>query len=355
MMVPRLPSTRSSVARLLADLPRERLVVLAESWKVADPGGGWIAAIYRQMTDPRMRREVVARLPDAVQLVFTTLAAARRPLTRDEILRSLPFSEEDVERSLATLDGCGLVWRDTPAGRESTYANRRWFVPLELCEKDPPKRSAARPSRLADGVRSAAPPELEAAAAIPATIRPFGIVPRAISVLDDLVTHRAPLPPGLTADALAYARHCGTALGVWTRTSRGLEAGLRAEDWRRLGLAEQIRAVARLWLVDERAPRRSPEQVRRALWEALRLSDPAVWYDLNSLARRVAWLASVAGGRTSEDRPVPPREPGTGISRRDLESAVEVLGWIGLAAVGDDGTGRPVAICLGKHGPSALA
>ncbi|MGH2460853.1 MAG: hypothetical protein ACRDIY_18510, partial [Chloroflexota bacterium] len=324
---------------------------------VDQPGAtGRIAALYRRMTDPGERASVVSRFPDATRLVFTTLAQARRPLTAPEIGRALPFAEEAIDRSLATIEATGLAWRVVASGRERATGERRWFVPRELCDR-PAKAQGRAAGRGTSGVSAATlqPPEPGVFAGPPPVARSPGVVATAISaLLVSLGSGRAAAGPALPGGALAYAEHCGGSLGVLTRRRAGLVEGPRADAWRQSAPAEQVRALARLWLVDEQADRDVPEWIRRRLWDIVKRLDQAVWYDLSSVAAAMAWRATI------NDRPHDASADQAGadsrrwLARRQVDRAIEVLGWIGVITLGDDGRGRPVAIQIAEPGKFAV-
>src|SRR5579884_49818 len=136
MMRPRShPTTSYSLARLLADLPLERLTALGNVWAVADPEcKGQVAALYRRMTDADARRSILESVSDDARLVFRRLDRAGKPLARAELLRLLPFSDDGLEVCLAALEAVGLAWSRVTAGRAQISADRLWFVPHELSE-----------------------------------------------------------------------------------------------------------------------------------------------------------------------------------------------------------------------------
>lgn len=358
MSDPRTPGTSFSVARLLADLPSERLSALETAWGLDRSSAiGRIAALYRRMTDPGGRADVVSRFPDATRLVFVTLAKARKPLTPNEIGRVLPFSDEDIDRSLAALEATGLSWRAAAIGRDRSSGEGRWFVPLEMCDRP----TKTRPRFVGNGTSGESeaalqPPGLRVLAVSPRVVRASGIVALAISALLDSIVDRATPGAVAPAAALSYAEHCGITLGVLTRHRAGFVEGSRADAWRQARPAEQIRALARLWLVDGRSGHDVPEWVRRRIWDVLKGVDRSAWYDLSSVAGRMAWRLAAIGtnaGEATADRIGP--DPRRLMTRRQVDGAIEALGWIGVIAIGDDERGRPIAIRLGEHGEFALA
>lgn len=357
-MPPRARLARFYLVSLLANLPRERLIELDQVWGVTDPGErGLVATLYRRMTDADVRHALIARLPDDVRLVFQRLARSGQPLSRADLLRALPFSEERIEHSLAGLEAVGLVWSGAPDARGRVAADREWFVPVEL--RDVPRSALPMPSprTLRKPEPGALPtaPELRTIDTLPGVIRPRAHLSRIVSDLDRIGKDGSEVARS-RADLLGFAEHCGLALGVWIRDGRQLRAGPRAASWQQLTSVERARALARLWLVDDRSPRHVPAHVRRAFWQVLTLAEENTWYDVNSVARRVAWQLAFAGtGRGDDVERMRGLNRRGSIARRDLETAIDILGWIGVVLVADAARARPVAIQLTGDGRRALA
>lgn len=354
-MFPRRASaSRASLARLLQDLPRDQLTALAHAWGIADFGAqSTTAAVYREMVNPESRERVVRGLPEAARLVFSELAAARRALAAAELLRFLPFSEEGIGESLAALERWGLVWRQLHPGREHA-ASPRWFVPFDIAALPPRARHATKAAAVSENPPRPGAPSLRESPPDPSSIRPSGAASRAISALVDGRRESLPPHPDVGPDVLAFAAHCATALGIAKRDGSRWTPGPRAAAWHDLDSVGRIRALARLWLIDERAPDRVPGRVRRALWQTLRGVEANRWYDLDTLARRVAWLAAAARP-TSEDQPAELAAPRHSVARRDLDRAISTLAWIGVIAVAARARGRPAALRLTDTGQAALA
>jgi hypothetical protein len=329
---------------------------LGATWGVLDPGDrGWVAALYRQMTELNVRQEVIARLPEEVRLVFRRLAQAGRPIARSELLRALPFSEERIEESLRTLETQGLAWRLHPGARDRQPDDRRWLVPVELGDGPRARRQPVGPGgppAPADLLPRA--PELRVVDRPPRFIRPTAGLSRLIDDLDRAGNRQSSVKRLPGADLLRFARHCGEALGVWLVQGQALRAGPRLAAWRGLSSTQRVRALARLWLVDDRSPRRVPAHVRQALWQVLMRAEVGTWYDVSSLARRVAWQVAFSGSEHTEGGPPIHSSDRRVTTRRDLEAAVEVLGWIGVLLVGDASPGHPVAIQITGDGRQAL-
>src|SRR6185437_11646101 len=231
MTVPGASGSSFSVARLLSDLPKERLIALETVWGLDQSSvGARIAALYRRMTDARLREEVMSRLPDATRLVFAILAKARKPLTPNEIGRALPFSDEDLDRSLTALEATGLAWRALVIGRDRSPGERRWFVPLEMCDRTTKGRPRAVRDGTSDGVEAATrPPEPRPLATPPRLVRASDVVAPAISALLRSIGDRPPPRSAVPAAALSYAEHCAIALGVLKRHHDEIVAGPRAD------------------------------------------------------------------------------------------------------------------------------
>ncbi|HLH72735.1 MAG TPA: hypothetical protein VKX96_05570, partial [Chloroflexota bacterium] len=355
MSAPRVSRGSFSVARLLADEPNERLTALAKAWAIDFSDGPIrIAALYRRMTDPRLRDERIAQLSSPTRLIFANLVQASSPRAPDEIGRALPFSDEEIDRSLKDLEAIGLAWRARAVGRQRLPGDGRWFVPLELCDSAPNRRSSGREqASRAEKFTAVQPPIPRVLEAPPPLVRPSGQVPTFISALLDSVDVPAELRPETPAEVLTYAQRVGTALGVLRRRGARVLDGPRADAWRSAGPADRVRALARLWLVDRDLRPDTSQWVRRNLWNVLGTLDRSVWYDLSSVARRMAWQLNAEG--TNGVDLVAERTGSSShrsITRRDVEGAVEVLGWIGVLVVGESAQGRPTAIKVGDEGAS---
>src|SRR5581483_8502783 len=222
----------------------------------------------------------------------------------------------------------GLAWRCVPDARGRARADREWLVPVELRDAPRSNQPSSSVRSLPKSVPGAPPaaPELRVIDRLPGAIRPGPSLPRIVRDLDQFRKDRSDEARPPRADLLGFAEHCGVALGVWIQEKRVLRPGPRATAWQQLTTAERVRALARLWLVDDRSPRHVPTHLRRALWQVLRVFDENTWYDVNSLARRVAWQVAFAGTRRS-DGPQPIRDfrRRGSMTRRDLETAIEVL------------------------------
>lgn len=324
-MCPRWAEAVPSLARLLAELPADRLRALARVWGAEEAGGS--AAVYRRMTLSEAARAARDALDAREQLVFDTVRIART-IDRADLRRKLPFADDELDQLLANLEELGFIWPRMVRDADRS-ARRVWIVPSDLVS------ALARPApRPADRPTVAAPPSPNPLEQEPTPVRGFGQVPRLVA------SPRAEAPAGTTAASAPadYARHTGVALGVWSETG---QPGPRYAAWRDLDEAGRVRALARLWLVDDAAPAALPEAVRQAFWETMRALDSEKWYNLGEVARRIAWEA----GRTGAGR---------GFGRDQLQSAVVTLAWLGVVRFAVDDRGRPIALSITAWGAEAL-
>lgn len=324
-MSPRWAETVPSLARLLADLPADRRRAIARVWGVEESGGS--AAVYRRMTSAEAARAVRDRLDAKERLLFDT-AVALRTADRGELRRRVPFGDDELDDLLAKLEGRGLIWPRVTRG-EGSPARRQWFVASDLVN------ALARPIARPPGEAAVhAPPSLTPLDREPTTIRAFGQLPRLITS----PRAESPTAPGTASALRDYARRCGVALGVWTETR---EPGPRYPAWLDLDDAGRARALARLWLVDDAAPGALPETVRGALWNTLRTLDREKWYNLDEVARRIAWEAGQTGS-------------GRGFGRDQIQTAVVTLAWLGVARFAVDDRERASALSITAWGAEAL-
>ncbi len=377
------------LARLLADLPRERLLALATTWQIDPPDQpGVIAALYRRLTDPIALGQEVGRLPEVEAFLFDRLRAKEQPVTRSELLRVLPFAEETLAQALASLDRRGLIWLVQGAPGARAAGEARWTVArdvrLALNAKPPVARagqpratapadgelrpSTRRPSRIAEsgmvlhlvegfwklppGITAGMPPFTPVRGrrigGIPPTSPPGGAMasrgsPPGASFLDSCDEPRL----------RAYAWRCAVGLGVLVCSEGCVVPGPRSDAWQRLGASGQVRALARFWLVDDEAPLLVPAHVRQGLWKVLRRTEVATWYDLDVIARWVArGVAPSPTARLTADREVAPSH--SGLARRDLVRGLELLSGFGVVELGLDPAGRPILVRVTGPGREAL-
>ncbi|MBX6771164.1 MAG: hypothetical protein IRY83_05520 [Chloroflexi bacterium] len=336
------------LARLLADLSRDALGALCARWGLTESEtAAPIASLYRRMTDADARSAAIAGLPDEARAVFERLAAVRHPVTVRWLARSVSLPPENVEQALAALAALGLAWIVPRARDASAAAGTMWFVPIEFhISRRRGRRSAAAPPP-ADARHEA--PLLLTSQRPPESIVPGGMVAGLIEQIGSADAESlAPVPPAVQA----YAVHCGLRLGIWEQKKGHLVPGPRLLSWHRLDHLSRIRALGRLWLVDESAPGAVPAWLRHGLREALRRCSPAAWYDLNALARYIVRVTASAGPASEHDHR---RASRRALARRDLESAIQTLGWIGILQVGVDHRGRLLAVQLTAAGRAALA
>ncbi|HLG51088.1 MAG TPA: hypothetical protein VKY56_05560 [Chloroflexota bacterium] len=337
------------LARLLADLSRDALDALCTRWGLTESEtAAPIASLYRRMTDADAWSAAIAGLPGEARAVFERLAAARHPVTVRWLARSVSLPPENVECALTALAALGLAWTVPRARDASTAEGTMWFVPIDFHVSRRPRRSGS----------GAVPPPADRRHDVPLlltsqrppeSIVPGGMVAGLIEQIGSAdAGSLAPVPPAVQT----YAVHCGLRLGIWEQKKGHLVPGPRLLSWRRLDHLSRIRALGRLWLVDESAPGAAPAWLRHGLCEALRRCSPAAWYDLNTLARYIVRATASAGPASEHDHG---RASRRALARRDLESAIQTLGWIGILQVGVDHRGRLLAVQLTAAGREALA
>jgi hypothetical protein len=337
--------TSPGLARLLADASEERRAALAAAWAVPPEGGSLAARLYHQMTDPDRLRAALDALEDNARLAFRFLAGAPRPRTVRELARVLPFDESALEALLVGMAGRGLAWRRESTGTEREAAEPQWLVPRDLAQASRTRQtriSVSRPPRPSGDALALAP-----LARAPATVQPGGTAAT-------LVGEWLPIAEGPKALA-SYVKHAEAALGVWEERDGARTPGPRYAAWVALPEVERVRALARLWLVDDAGTAPLAPEVRQAVRSALLTLEPGSWYDFDQVARLVARRAAelVPDGATR----IGSSPAGAGratFGRRDLERAIEVLSWIGVVALGGDQAGRPVAVSLTPRGLTAL-
>lgn len=348
-----------SLARLLADLPAKRLQDLADHWQATPgPDQSLAAALYRRMIDETARQASLASLPDSARLVFATLAA-RGSVSTTDLLQLLPFTEDDLGRALEALGDLGLAWSPGGTGRSWYPLGRRWVVPEELAGSR--RRVPSRPPgpsrpRWPPSAPSASPPVARPLDHPPDSVLPVGLVPRLISQGVQAGQGNQALPSTRATAAWQYAEHAGVTLGIWERRRGRLVPGRRAAAWRELAWNQQVRALARLWLIDERSPRVIPSRVRQGIWRMLWHLETDVWYDLRSIGPIVAWCARAPNvGRSDRTEPASQSPPGRSIAWHDVEIGLQTLAWIGIVALGSSRTRRLAALQRTPAGQQALA
>jgi|GEM_PF-6530427 len=324
-MSPRWAATVPSLARLLSDLPPDRLKHVLMAWGGDESGGS--AALYRRMTTSEVARVVRDGLCAEDRLLFDTLLASRSA-DRQELGRRLPFGDDELLDRLARLEGQGLIWRLSSA-RESGERTG-WFVATDLANA-----LARRPSSGQFGMTPPTPPAPVPLASEPAPAARFGQV---LAIIGSAAGSEGPAPyPAVVQN---YARHSAVSLGVWTEDAR---PGHRYEAWRRLADGLRVRALARLWFVDDEGPVSIPETIRHALWDTAATLIDQRWYSLDEVARVVAWEI----GRTGSSTRV--------VAREQLEAAVWTLVWLGVLQVALDHRERPQAVRVTSWGADALS
>jgi hypothetical protein len=119
-----------------------------------------------------------------------------------------------------------------------------------------------------------------------------------------------------------------------------------------LALAEsaQIRALTRLWTVDESDFRVAPAVIRRGILAVLRSVHPGKWYDANDVAR----LAVVETGTSLTPVQATPESTNSRIDRSTVDRALVELGVIGTISLALDDRGRPTALRLTDAGVEGI-
>jgi hypothetical protein len=346
------------LARLLADLPRERTANLAMRWDGGSPNRpGLAAALYRAVSDRERLTSEVQKLDTMTRLVLGRLAASPSGLSVEELGLRLPFADEAIGHALDQLNEIGLAWPLDPPDREHVKVARRWFVPRDLASSVIAATRAAHDLVAAPGP---VPPvqrhagKLERAAVANLRVSPGG---EAREHLFAFVDRRA---ESMTIESdwspRGFAMRSGVALGVLDRQGSVVRLGPRADQWSKLAPADQTRALARVWLVDDTLSGRVPGRVRAQVVRALRTAQPYEWYDVGSIARVAADQMSEpilpVDGRES---PTEYHRPDHVVSRNDVVQAIAGLQWIGVLDVAADARGLTRAVRLTATGLVALA
>jgi hypothetical protein len=345
------------LARLLADLPRERLIALAMQW-VGDgpdhPGLG--ATLYHQMTDPARLSARVASLDDATRLVLARLAVTPTGLSLARLAERLPFDDATIARAFAALEELGLAWRTLAPPREPDDGGERWTVPRDLASSiaaatRPPRIPSSRVAPLSSS--DARSEGSGRALAVPAShVRTGGAARDYLTLL----VARSGRTDGASTSMRQFARQCGLALGVLARNRAVVRLGPRADIWASSSVAEQTRALARIWLVDLTLGVTLSPRARRLLVHAVVAGSDEGWRGIAALTRGVASQLAVANEGAETDRP--PTGEATGarrLAREHVERAVGTLAWLGVLDVAIDDLKRPVAARLTAHGRAALS
>jgi hypothetical protein len=343
---------------LLADLPRERIAVLAERWGSGSPDRpGIAAALYRTVSDRERLAVEVGKLEAATRLILGRLAASPSGLTLEELGLRLPFTDETIERALELLGELGLAWQIDPAGRELDRSAKRWFVPRDLATSLVVAARASRNPDVAPGPNS--PVErpggrLEPVIVANWRVSPGGEVREYLAALVARPAQSVSLGP--ESSPPSFARRAGIALGVLDRQGSVVRLGPRAEQWSKLAPADQTRALARLWLVDDTLIRRVPAKVRTQVMRAIKTAEPGEWYDVGSVARVVAeQMSELIGAVGAREIPTDFHRPSYAVTRNEVAQAVVGLHWIGVVDVAGDARGTTRAIRLTVAGAVALA
>jgi hypothetical protein len=154
------------------------------------------------------------------------------------------------------------------------------------------------------------------------------------------------------AETVREVAHLGIALGVLEAHGRTMTRGPRAAAWSNLDEPGRVRALTRIWSVDDSDAKAVSALVRRGILTALRLAEPERWYDANSVAR----LAVVQVAAT-QPRPSPSGssdQSRSAIDRAAVDRAILALAVIGTIAIAIDRRKRPTAIQLTEAGNLAI-
>lgn len=348
------------LASLLADAPRERLVQLAGIWALASSvGPGLAAALYHQMTNREAIDVVLRGLGEATRLALTSLVARSGPTRRSTVARLVPFAEGDLDAILARLEETGLTWRLQSLRQTNEFLEVWWIVPRDISRvlrAGSSGTAATRPPSDQPSRELAMVPShghvLTTLVSEPYAIEPIesaaGIIDRVLAG-ETLLAIMSEAHPERVRDAA----HLGIAMGVLEAQGRVVLPGPRSGAWRILVEPERIRALTRMWAVDDTGSKSVPAPVRRGVISALLTGDAGRWYDANSLARLTAGLvASVRPVATS----LPDRGPvgSLTIDRASVDRAIISLAVVGAISITLDRRERPTSFCLSPAGFQAI-
>lgn len=349
------------LARLLADVPRDRRVALAASWDAGSPDQpGFIAALYRSMTDRGKVGGALDRCSEIERRLFASLLAVADGRTPVDLASQLPFSDQAILDGLHSLEERGLVWKVAAPGRGQDADGARWAVPRDLATNLGPEWRASRGARNAEVVGLA----YHATSLAPRVDRltlPAEALPTAgsmrrllMSLVDGDAIREEATSIGARAESIAWS--WGVALGILTQKGRSISPGARAAIWKGLNASDQTRALARLWLVNSSVSTDVPMAARSAMAVVLAALEEDVWYGFDSFARVVASrIAERPGLNPPDDSTSPPLTPGRLLRRAELERAIETLSAIGVVEFATDERHRPVALRKSPAGKYALA
>ena len=147
--------------------------------------------------------------------------------------------------------------------------------------------------------------------------------------------------------------HLAVEMEILRANGRQMTPGNRSDAWTKLTEAERVRALTRMWIVDDTGHAPVPGTVRHGVVTALRGAEPGRRYDANSVAR----LAAIP---VSNHESVPERHaagaeaPRPTIERTTIDRAFIALSVIGTVSVTLDQRGRPTAIGLDEAGLNAI-
>jgi hypothetical protein len=344
------------LASMLADVPRDRLTSLARVWDVPDPENpGTADALYHRMTDPEAIDAVQTPLGEYARLVFRRLAKRSGPTRRSTLAEIVPFADDVVDDILLNLGNVGLVWPIQPPGRVGEVAEVWWFVPSDLARASRTNRPRDRATPQPAGHETAGSRVLPSheAGLTPLESAPVEATPfAATSVLDRVLAGEAILGimSDLDAERVRDVVHLGLALGVLEAHGRNVTPGDRSAAWVALDGPGRIRALTRIWSVDEADSWAVPAVIRRAVIAVLQSCEPGTWYDANEVARLVAVQTGLALARALENA----QRSRAGINRSTVDRALVALGVIGTISIALDERDRPTALRLTDAGTVAI-
>jgi hypothetical protein len=350
-------TTVPGLASLLADVSRERFLALARVWSVPAPDSpGTAAVLYRSMTTYAAIDGVQARLGDPARLVFGRLAARSGPVRQSTVAKLVPFADDELEVILAQLREAGLIWTIQPPGQTDGIPEIWWVVPRDIARSS---RAVPRPTpqpRDRELRESSVVPshegDLVPLASDPPRIARLEVATR---IIDRVLAGEALLAIMSEAnpERVRDAAHLGVAMGVLEVNGRVFTPGLRSIAWMSLAEPERIRALTRMWSVDETGPNVVPVVVRRGVLAALRTAEPGRWYDANAVARLAALPISPSPSGSVPSSGGDDRNRVT-IDRASVDRAVVALAVIGANSVVLDRRERPTAVRLTDAGFQAI-
>ncbi|HLZ08038.1 MAG TPA: hypothetical protein VKT80_05575, partial [Chloroflexota bacterium] len=317
---------------------------------------GTAAALYHRMTDADAIAVVQSSLRDDARLLFRRLATRSGPTRRSTLAEIIPFAEEVVDDILRELRDVGLVWPIQPPGNVEELAEVWWFVPRDVARvmRSVRKSNGATSRAMVEPIAGSRPLSSATTGLTPLEGNAFQAAPIAVatSILDRVLSGEAILAimSDLDAERVRDVVHLGVALGVLTNRDRSVAPGVRSARWLALGEPERVRALTRIWSVDETDLVAVTAVIRRAILTVLRTGKPGFWYGANELARLAAAQTGIAPAPALSGA----GRPHAGINRLLVDRAIVALGVLGTIAVALDARDRPTALRLTEAGEAAI-